>query len=534
MVLLGAIGSVEGVEVSGFGFGGGPPAALPAGSECVPGWLRDQVQANVIAWANGGKKWRAFDGGTSQPYPFVPIAGTEWQDRFVNNFVDMNTSAGAILDWDCTDFTYDGHQGHDILLKSFGEQDAGVPVFAALDGTVADAHDGEYDRNVAMQGQPANYVVLSHGNTQYTWYWHLRSNSVAVSVNQVVKAGTQLGLAASSGNSTAPHLHFESRFGGTYFEPSAGNCNVGSSYWVNQIPIRRDMWIEDFAVHNTNSYPSGAFLPYNPYRAGTIVRTGTFQPIGIWYIIHNMPANSTWRVRYIRPNATQFYDSGAQNFNNSSYYRYAAWWLWYGLNPDVAGQWNVELSINGQVMVTAPFTVLNSGGIPVNRPPGPVTATFDPAAPTTNDVVFCRLTVPLLEDPDYDLMRYRFTWRTNGQVMRDVTNAAYSDAIPRGVAPGSFLTCTVTPYDGQSFGTTTVAQAVMPGGPGIKLTIAGIAANQVVVKWPTSAIPYVLEAAPAPGGNWSGVTNSANVAGGMNTVTSSVPAAAKYFRLRWP
>jgi len=31
-------------------------------------------------------------------------------------------------------------------------------------------------------------------------------------------------------------------------------------------------------------------------------------------------------------------------------------------------------------------------------------------------VVFCRLTVPLLEDPDYDLIRFRFQWRTTNHV----------------------------------------------------------------------------------------------------------------------
>jgi hypothetical protein len=522
------------IEVSGHGSGGGPPPPLPPQSECVPDAFRTQVEARVIANLGLTRAPKPYDGGTIVHYPFVPIAGTEWQDRFVNNFVDLNSSSPGILDWDCTDFTYDGHQGHDILLRSFGEQDVGVPVFAALDGTVADAHDGEFDKNVAALGQPANYVVLYHGNTHYTWYWHLRSNSVAVAINQVVKAGTQLGLAASSGNSTAPHLHFESRYGGTFFEPSAGACNAGSSYWVNQIPIRRDMWVEDFAVHNTNDYPSGAFLPYNPYRAGTIVRNGTSQPIGIWYIIHNLPASSSWRVRYLRPNATLFYDSGSHPFGNP-FYRYASWWLYYGLNPDIAGQWSIELSINGQVMVTAPFTVLNAGGTPVNRPPGPVTAVFDPVAPTTNDVVFCRLTVPLLEDPDYDLVRFRFTWRTNGQVFRDVTNAAFSDAAPRGsVGAASLLSCTVTPFDGLAFGTSTIAQAIMPGGSGIRLSIASPAANKILIQWPTSAIPYVLESAPALASNWSAVTNSVAVVGAQNVVSNNFPAASRYYRLRWP
>src|SRR5207244_12359845 len=104
----------------------------------------------------------------------------------------------------------------------------------------------------SMGGQPANYVILFHGGTHFTWYYHLRKGSVAVAVNQTVKAGTQLGLAASSGNSTAPHLHFESRYRGTFYDPSAGPCRWGARCWVNQAPIRRDLYLEDFAIHDTN------------------------------------------------------------------------------------------------------------------------------------------------------------------------------------------------------------------------------------------------------------------------------------------
>jgi len=171
------------------------------------------------------------DPPTLQPYPFFPQAGILWQDLYVNNFVDLNSGSG-LLDWDCTQQTYNGHTGHDSDIRSFREQAIGVPVFAALDGTVVDLHDGEPDMNTSAQGQQANYVVLDHGNTHYTWYLHLKNGSVAVTLNQVVKAGTQLGLTGSSGNSDAPHLHFESRYNGTYFEPSAGPCRAGASNWA--------------------------------------------------------------------------------------------------------------------------------------------------------------------------------------------------------------------------------------------------------------------------------------------------------------
>jgi len=522
------------VDAGTHGGGGGP--ILPS-AECISDTLRAQVESNVnktqVRLGLVSDSFAPHPLDLRAPYPFVPIAGTEWQDRFVNNFVDLDPTTG-ILDWDCTGFSYDGHAGHDIVLRSFGEQDRGVPVYAALDGTVVDAHDGEFDKNTVATNQPANYVVLQHSGTHQTWYWHLRKNSVAVSVSQVVRAGTQLGLAASSGNSTGPHLHFESRFNGTFYEPSAGPCRPGQSYWLNQIPIRRDLWLQDFGMHNMTNIPSGSFLPYNPPRTGTFVRTGAFQPVGIWFIPGNLPASSTWRLRYLRPDLSLYFDSTPQSLNNSSFYRYSNWWLYYTINPNVAGNWTLEFSLNGQVMVNAPFTVLNSGGVPTNRPPGAVMAVFDPPSPVPTDVVFCRLTVPLTIDPDYDLMSYRFQWRTNGVVFRDVTNAAFSDAVQRNSAgAGDVLSCVVTPYDGSVFGPPTTVQALMPGGNPISLNVLAAAGNQVTVRWPTSQVNYVLESVTNFNNSWTAVTDAPAIVGTNNVVTNT-PTGSRFFRLRWP
>jgi len=469
--------------------GGGPPPE-PSG-QCISPVERLRIEKNVartMALLNSSTV-----AGQPTPYPFMPMAGNVWGDRFINNYVDLDPTAG-LRDWDCTDWTYNGHAGYDIDLRSFGEQDAGVPVFAALDGTVVDAHDGEADRNTAMNNQPANYVILYHGGTHYTWYYHLRKGSVAVTVNQTVKAGTQLGLAASSGNSTGPHLHFESRNNGSAFEPAAGNCRSGIGSWVNQIPIRRDLWIEDFAVHNANAFPAGSFLPYNPVRAGTIVRTGGFQSIGAWYIIHNQPAFSTWQVRYLRPNGTVFYASPANSHNNPTSYRYASWWFYYNLAPDISGTWTMELSVNGQVVVQAPFLVLNTGGTPTNRPPQSIAAAvFEPSVPTTHDAVFLRVTLPLLADPDYDLVRVRYRWFINGVLYRDVTTAAQSDALPSGVAaPGDTIQCIATPFDGALYSSDTSTTVVTLSPPTIgtqplsQLVSVGQSATFTVVATPTT------------------------------------------------
>jgi murein DD-endopeptidase MepM/ murein hydrolase activator NlpD len=96
-------------------------------------------------------------------YRFFPQAGVLGQDLFIVNFTDLNSSRRGILDWDCSGYTYEGHQGHDSVIRSFREQAIGVPVFAVRDGTVVDTHDGEPDMNTEQNDVPANFVVIDHG-----------------------------------------------------------------------------------------------------------------------------------------------------------------------------------------------------------------------------------------------------------------------------------------------------------------------------------------------------------------------------------
>jgi hypothetical protein len=115
----------------------------------------------------------------------------------------------------------------------------------------------------------------------------------------------------------------------------------------------------------------------------------------------------------------------------------------------------VLFDVNGVTIVDAPFKVVATEAEITNRPPNPVTrVAFDPATPTADDAVFCRVQTSLVtEDPDYDLVRYRYQWSRNGVVIRDRVSAALSDAVPKGsYQAGDTLTCKVTPSDGTAWG----------------------------------------------------------------------------------
>jgi murein DD-endopeptidase MepM/ murein hydrolase activator NlpD len=62
-----------------------------------------------------------------------------------------------------------------------------------------------------------NMVMIDHGNGWQTVYAHL--SQVNVSCGQSVNQGQSVGLAGSTGNSTGPHLHFETRFQDGFVNP---------------------------------------------------------------------------------------------------------------------------------------------------------------------------------------------------------------------------------------------------------------------------------------------------------------------------
>lgn len=122
--------------------------------------------------------------------------------------------------------------------------------------------------------------------------------------------------------------------------------------------------------------------------------------------------------------------------------------------------------MNGARAVDTPFDVVASAGQITNRPPNAVALSFEPAAPSLSDVVFCLVNTSLItEDPDYQIMRYHYQWTVNGSTVRDVTTAAIRDAIPSGTAhAGDQLRCQVTPSDGVASAATASTSMTLSGG----------------------------------------------------------------------
>ena len=107
----------------------------------------------------------------------------------------------------------------------------GQPIFSATAGNVVEVEDGQPERNPvhpvrdlsirvknartftsgesrAYEMVAGNFIIVE-SNEGYVVYAHAQTGSINVSVGDRVEAGQHLANVGHSGNSTAPHLHFQ-------------------------------------------------------------------------------------------------------------------------------------------------------------------------------------------------------------------------------------------------------------------------------------------------------------------------------------
>ncbi|MSW51777.1 MAG: peptidoglycan DD-metalloendopeptidase family protein [Actinobacteria bacterium] len=94
------------------------------------------------------------------------------------------------------------HGGIDIAVP------VGTPVHASASGTV---------RIAGWVGGYGNYICIDHGGSLSTCYGH--NSRLGVSVGQKVTKGQVIAASGNTGNSTGPHIHFETRVNGVQRDP---------------------------------------------------------------------------------------------------------------------------------------------------------------------------------------------------------------------------------------------------------------------------------------------------------------------------
>ena len=92
----------------------------------------------------------------------------------------------------------------------------GKPVLAVADAVVVSVTDGlaeqtpgKYPTNISLDEADGNSVILDLGAQHYAVYAHMQPGSIKVHKGESVKLGQIIGLVGNTGNSVAPHLHFQ-------------------------------------------------------------------------------------------------------------------------------------------------------------------------------------------------------------------------------------------------------------------------------------------------------------------------------------
>jgi peptidase M23-like protein len=266
-----------------------------------------------------------------------PLAGSQGRDWVINNYVDLDPTSG-IRDYTGASGsgakTIDGHLGVDIDAPNFRWMDGGLSIIrAAAGGVVTIVRDTEPDRNTSCTSPNANLVLVRHADGLTAIYAHLKKGSAAVSVGQQVSAGDVLGVAGSSGCSTAPHLHFELRDAantvvdpfrnGLWAEPPAYNIPLALMDLVIASGDMTLLRIEDPAP-NVTSIPRGSVLGVGVSMAGG-------------------GAGDVIRLLIADPTGATFSDNP---LTFTTGYRHS-FWLWNTQLPPVPGVWTLSFFVNG-------------------------------------------------------------------------------------------------------------------------------------------------------------------------------------------
>lgn len=296
-------------------------------------------------------------------WPLKKQANFNWNSYYrITNYIDRDSTT-ALLDYHCDQRTYDGHRGTDIALWPFSWHMVNndlVEIVASADGVIVQKYDGEPDDNCSWNAQNSwNAVFVRHSDGSTAWYGHMKNNSLTNKlIGQTVVKGEYLGVVASSGISTGPHLHFELRDSlNKVVDPWGGNCNSSNSSCWSMQKQNREPTINALLTHDTipvHGCPSINEIPYfqNLYFPDDTIHCAAYY--------HDQLQGDTTFFRLRRPDNsvfTSWYHVSPNTYTSS-------WWRWKRVitSSEPFGLWKLEADFNGQTVVHS----FNFGTLPAS------------------------------------------------------------------------------------------------------------------------------------------------------------------------
>ncbi len=386
VILLGLVATPAFSQSSGTG--GGPVQAVPTDHNTEI----DAIHRAAVARARRLGLDRGLPRALPRPILGYPLRlrpnAKAQRGEAISNFVDLDPSA-AVKEFTCGSRTYNGHRGIDYFLWPFSwvmMDKREVEIVAAAPGSIASKHDGEFDRQCSANSQTANSVIVLQDDGVYALYWHMKNGSVtSKAVGSRIAAGEYLGLVASSGSSTGPHLHFELRTaGGFTVDPYAGKCGDSRTSWKHQHEDAHTAILR-VAAHSAAPNPGNSACGQNyPPAYAEKFRRG--YRVWIAAYLRDQRPDTPAQFTILRPDGTTFatWTSGTP----TSLYVASYWYVWFDLPANGPnGQWRARVTLDRKT-VERTFAV---GGLPKKTTLAsvvqPLVATASPSTPAKFKVI---------------------------------------------------------------------------------------------------------------------------------------------------
>jgi hypothetical protein len=188
------------------------PVPVPTHPNKMP-WLDRALER---AWANGqrlqaerGERPHVQEHSVELKWPARKAINVDTQQiQYLSMYLDQQTGNG-LLDWNCGDRTYEGHNGTDIGIGPHAwwrmRQDQGIAV-AAAPGTIWEITDDFAEDSCDSNQKDGNSVVIEHDDGSLGVYAHIRTGSATHKKVGDYDLRGQAQNGATGGEAVAPEI----------------------------------------------------------------------------------------------------------------------------------------------------------------------------------------------------------------------------------------------------------------------------------------------------------------------------------------